>query len=159
MRGREGAVGSQDSEVVRKVWVVVVKQSTFVALVLGVVGGIFFALGMCAALVEEWGMMSQGIVIGLIGMAILLADVLIWRKMTGKAHPHVSKRAVLGVTLGVVGALLLGTGMTLVMVAQLMLPGIVVGLVGIAVLLATIPVGAGLQGASQEDPENSLQKY
>ncbi len=48
------------------------KKSNFVALILGVIGGVFFALGMCMALLPEWGMLRQGIVAGVIGMIVLL---------------------------------------------------------------------------------------
>ena len=60
------------------------KKSNFVALILGTVGGVFFALGMCMALLPEWGMFQQGIVAGVIGMLVLLVDLVIWRKMEGK---------------------------------------------------------------------------
>ena len=53
------------------------KKSSFVALVLGTIGGVFFALGMCMALLPEWGMRNQGVIAGIIGIVILLADVLI----------------------------------------------------------------------------------
>ena len=59
------------------------KKSSFVAMVLGTVSGVLFALGMCMALIAEWeacfsmvwGKMIQGIVIGLIGIAVLLCLV------------------------------------------------------------------------------------
>ena len=57
------------------------KKSNFVALILGTVGGVFFALGMCMCLLPEWGMATQGVVCGVAGLAVLLATVLIWRKM------------------------------------------------------------------------------
>lgn len=44
------------------------KKSNFAALILGVIGGVFFALGMCMALLPEWGMFRQGIISGVIGM-------------------------------------------------------------------------------------------
>ena len=31
------------------------KKSSFVAMVLGTVSGVFFSLGMCMALIAEWG--------------------------------------------------------------------------------------------------------
>ena len=40
------------------------KKSNFVAMILGTIGMVFFALGMCMALIEEWGMFHQGIVSG-----------------------------------------------------------------------------------------------
>ena len=46
------------------------KKSNFVALPLGTIGGVCFALGMCMALLPEWGMFQQGIVCGVIGLVI-----------------------------------------------------------------------------------------
>lgn len=51
------------------------KKSNFAALILGTMGVVFFALGMCMALLPEWGMFQQGIVcgvIGLVGIVVLL---------------------------------------------------------------------------------------
>ena len=48
------------------------KKSNFVALVLGTIGTVFFALGMCMALIEDWGMFRQGVVCGVIGIVVLL---------------------------------------------------------------------------------------
>ena len=121
------------------------KKSNFIALVLGTVSGVFFALGMCMALLPEWGMRNQGIVCGVIGMALGLITWIIWRKMEGKAPIKVSGKIVGTVLLGVVGALLLGVGMCLCMVFGKMILGIVVGVIGIVVLLMLIPLTKGLK--------------
>ena len=39
------------------------KKSNFFALIMGTIGGVFFALGMCMALVQEWNMRSEILVI------------------------------------------------------------------------------------------------
>ena len=44
------------------------KKSNFVAMILGTIGMVFFALEMCMTLIEEWGMFHQGIVSGVIGL-------------------------------------------------------------------------------------------
>lgn len=111
------------------------KKSNFAALILGTIGGVFFALGMCMALIPEWGMFSQGIVCGAIGLVVLLITVLVWRKMEGKAPVKLNAKTVGSVVVGVLGALLLGVGMCLSMVFGKMVLGIVVGLIGIVVLL------------------------
>ncbi len=80
------------------------KKSNFVALILGTVGGVFFALGMCMALLPEWGMFQQGIVAGVIGMLVLLVDLVIWRKMEGKEPIKLSGKVVGSIAVGVVGA-------------------------------------------------------
>lgn len=121
------------------------KKSNFVALILGTIGVVFFALGMCMALLPEWGMFNHGIVCGVIGLVVLLVTVLIWRKMEGKAPIKLNAKTVGSVVVGVLGALLLGVGMCLTMVFGKMFLGIVVGLVGIVVLLMLIPLVKGIK--------------
>lgn len=121
------------------------KKSTLVAMILGTVGGVFFALGMCMALLPEWGMFNQGIACGVIGLVILLVDLLIWRRMEGKTPIHVTPKAVGTVVVGVLGALLLGVGMCLSMVFGNMVLGIAVGIAGIIVLLLLIPLVKGIR--------------
>lgn len=121
------------------------KKSNFVALVLSTIGTVFFALGMCMALIEDWGMFRQGVVCGVIGMVVLLAALVIWRRMEGKQPVRLDGKTLGTILVAVVGALLLGVGMCLSMVFELMVPGIVVGLVGIAALLMLIPLTRGLK--------------
>ncbi len=121
------------------------KKSNFIALILGTIGIVFFALGMCMALLPEWGMFSQGVVCGVIGLAVLLITVMVWRKMEGKAPIKVSGKTVGSVLVGVIGALLLGVGMCFSMVFGEMILGIVIGLVGIIVLLMLIPLLKGIK--------------
>lgn len=121
------------------------KKSNFVALILGTIGGVFFALGMCMTLLPEWGMGTQGIVCGVIGLAVLLATLLIWRKMEHKAPIKLSGKTLAGVFVGILGALLLGVGMCLCLLDPArMVVGIVVGVVGIVVLLMLIPLLKGI---------------
>lgn len=120
------------------------KKSSFVALILGTIGGVFFALGMCMALLPEWGMFRQGIVCGVIGMVILLITLLVWRKMEHKAPIKLNAKTVGSVALGVVGALVLGVGMCMVMVFDKMVLGVIVGVVGLVLLLMLIPLTKGI---------------
>lgn len=121
------------------------KKSNFVALILGMIRGVFFALGMCMALVAEWGTMQQGIISGAIGLVILLAAIFIWRKMEGKEPVKISGKTIGAVLVGLLGAILLGVGMCFVLVIQNMVLGTVIGLVGIVVLLMLIPLTKGLK--------------
>ena len=121
------------------------KKSSFVAMIMGTVGGILFAVGMCMCLLPEWDAFQPGVVMGAIGAVILLAAVIVWRKMTGKAPIHLSGKTI-GITiLGIVGALALGIGMCFVMVWESMVIGIVIGIVGIILLLSLIPMVKGLK--------------
>ncbi len=121
------------------------KKSNFVALILGTIGTVFFALGMCMCTIEEWAMRQQGVGCGVIGLAVLLADLVIWRRMEGKTPIHITGKT-LGITaLSVFGALLLGVGMSLSMVFGYMMQGIMIGLFGIAALICLIPLTRGLK--------------
>lgn len=120
------------------------KKSNFAALILGTIGIAFFALGMCMCMLPEWGMFQQGIVCGVIGLVVLLATLLIWRKMEGKAPIKISAKTLGSAAVGVLGALLLGVGMCMVMVFDKMVLGVVIGLVGIVVLLMLIPLTRGV---------------
>ena len=121
------------------------KKSNFVAMILGTIGGILFALGMCMALIPEWNAFRPGVIMGVIGAAVLVVMVLVWRKMEHKSPVHLSGKTIGTVLLGIAGALLLGVGMCLTMVWSHMIIGIVIGLVGIVLLLCLIPLTKGLK--------------
>lgn len=121
------------------------KKSTFVAMILGTIGGILFALGMCMALIPEWNAFRPGVIMGVVGAVVLLAMVLIWRKMENKEPIKLSGKTIGATLIGIVGALLFGVGMCLTMVWSNMVVGIIVGIVGIVVLLCLIPFIKGLK--------------
>ena len=121
------------------------KKSTFVAMILGTIGGILFALSMCMALIPEWNAFQPGVIMGVVGVAVLLIMVLVWRKMENKAPIKLSGKTIGATLIGIVGALLLGVGMCLTMVWSNMVVGIIVGIVGIVVLLCLIPFIKGLK--------------
>lgn len=121
------------------------KKSSFVAMVLGTVSGVLFALGMCMVLIPEWNAAKPGVVLGCVGVVLGIATLIIWRRMTGKAPVHLSPRAVLVVFVGIAGALLLGVGMCFCMVWNKLVPGIVIGLLGILLLFCLVPLTKGLK--------------
>lgn len=121
------------------------KKSSFVAMILGTIGGVLFALGMCMALLPEWNAFKPGIVFGCIGIVIGLIAVAAWRRMEGKEPIKLSGKAILTIILGIAGAIVLGVGMCFVMVWEKMVAGILIGLVGIILLLCLIPVCKGLK--------------
>lgn len=121
------------------------RKKDFVTLIMSVIGGILFALGMCMALVPEMGSMTSGIVIGAVGMVMLLAMVITRRKMDGKPAIVFNGKAIGTTLLGILGAVVFGIGMCMVMIWNMMIPGIIVGIVGIVLLLCLIPVVKGLK--------------
>ena len=121
------------------------KKSNFVAMILGTVGGILFAMGMCMCLLPEWNAFKPGVIMGCIGLVVLLVTLGVWRKMENKAPIRFTGKSVLTVVMGIAGALLLGVGMCLVMVWSNMVLGILVGLAGIVLLLSLIPLIRGIK--------------
>jgi len=121
------------------------KKSTFVSMILGTVGGILFALGVCMTLIPEWNAFRPGVIMGAIGAVVLLIMVIVWRKMEKKAPIRLSGKTIGAALIGIAGALLLGTGMCLTMIWSNMIAGILIGIVGIVVLLCLIPFIKGIQ--------------
>ena len=121
------------------------KKKNFVSMIMGTVGGILFAIGMCMCLLPQWNAFNQGIVMGAIGAVVLFAMLIVRRKMEGKPAVKLNGKAVGTILFGIVGALALGVGMCMVMVWNMLVQGILVGLVGIVLLLCLIPIVKGLK--------------
>ena len=120
------------------------QKKNFISLILGAVGGLLFAIGMCMCLLPEWNAFPFGVVVAAIGAAVLLVLLIVRWKMEGW-HLHVNLKAVGKIAFGVLGALVLGVGMCMIMVWNIMIPGMIVGVVGIALLVCLIPMCFGLK--------------
>ena len=121
------------------------KKSRFVALILGTISGVLFALGMCMALLSEWDAFTPGVILGGAGIVLALITLIVWRRMEHKSPIHFSGKTLLTAAAGIAGALALGIGMCLCMVWENMVLGILIGLVGILLLLSLIPLIKGLK--------------
>lgn len=121
------------------------KKSSFAAMILGTVAGVFFALGMCMCLLPEWNAFKEGIVFGTVGILLGIVTLAVWRKMEHKKPIKLNGRAVALCLLGVLGALALGTGMCFSMLWNKMVLGVLIGLLGILMLLSLIPLIKGIK--------------
>lgn len=123
----------------------IMKKSTFITMPLGTLGGLLFALGMCMTLIKEWNTFAPGLVFGILGIIILVITLFVWRKMEGKPKMAVDQRTMGAILIGVIGAMLLGLGMSLVMVWGHFIIGIVLGIIGILILMCMLPVLKGFK--------------
>ena len=123
------------------------KKDTLLEIILGTVGGLVFALGMCMCLLPEWNMFNEGVVTSIVGFIILLGIIPIYKK----SHPKKEKQPinwgiVLTWTIGVIGSLIMGFGMSKVMVGEAtkqdMLIGIITGVVGLIICVLNYPIYA-----------------
>ena len=123
------------------------KKETLLEIILGTVGGLIFAIGMCMGLVEEWNMLVPGIVVGIIGFVILLCIIPVYRS----THPKKEKKPVdVGLvttwTIGFVGSLIMGFGMSKIMVGEAstsdMVVGLITGIVGLIICVLNYPIYA-----------------
>ena len=121
------------------------KKSSFVAMILGTVSGVLFALGMCMALLPEWEAFTEGVIFGSVGVVLGLVTLLVWRKMENKAPIQWNGKKVLFSLFGVAGALLLGLGMCFCLVWENIVLGTFIGLIGILMLLSLIPLVKGIR--------------
>lgn len=121
------------------------KKSSFVAMILGTVSMVLFALGMCMALIPEWDAFKPGIIFGCVGLLLGIVTLIVWRRMEHKEPIRFSPKTVFTVIIGVVGALALGVGMCFSMVWGKMVMGVAIGLVGMVILLCLIPLTKGIK--------------
>lgn len=122
-----------------------VKKSSFIALVLGTVSGVLFALGMCMALLPEWDAFAEGVVFGAVGIVLGIITALIWCKMENKKMPKLSGKNVFRTIYAIVAVLVLGVGMCLCLVWEHIIGGTLVGLLGMVMLIALIPMIKGIK--------------
>ena len=120
------------------------KKSSFVALIMGTVSGVLFALGMCMALLPEWNAFTPGIILGGMGVVLSIITVLVWCRMENKKLPKMSVKNVFRAVYAVAGAMVLGVGMCMCLVWEKIILGTLVGLLGIIMLIALVPMIKGL---------------
>ena len=121
------------------------KKSTFVAMILGTIGGILFSLGMCMALLPEWNAFTEGIVFGTIGIVLGIITVLIWCKLENKKLPKMNGKNVFRIIYAIIATLVLGLGMCMCLVWKQIIWGTLIGLLGIIMLIFLIPMIKGIK--------------
>lgn len=133
------------------------KKETLLEIILGTVGGLVFAIGMCMCLIPEWDLFTAGVVTAIIGFIILLCIIPVYRK----EHPRKVKNKktdwgiVLTFVVGIIGSLVMGFGMSKVMVGDPtrtdLLVGIITGIVGLLVCVLNYPVYAYLKSNKNKE--------
>lgn len=130
------------------------KKETLLEIVLGTIGGLVFAVGMCMCLLPEWNLFTQGIIIAIIGFLILLCIIPVYRKEHPKkasSHAKINLGIVVTFIIGVIGSLVMGFGMSKVMVGEAsqtdMLVGIITGVVGLVICVLNYPIYAYIKDA------------
>lgn len=123
------------------------KKETLIEIILGTIGGLIFAISMCMVLIPEYNMLKYGIFIGIIGLIILLSIIPIYRKYhPKKKKDRVNTAIIVTWIAGVAGALIMGFGMSKVMVENSnstdMVVGIITGIAGLIVCVLNYPIYA-----------------
>ena len=121
------------------------KKSNFIALIMGTVSGVLFALGMCMALLPEWDAFIEGVVMGGVGLVLGVITLLVWCKMENKKLPKMNGKNVLRTVYSVIAVLVLGLGMCMCLVWQNIVWGTLIGLLGIIMLIVLIPMIKGIK--------------
>ena len=122
------------------------KKETLLEIILGTTGGLIFAIGLTMCLIPEWNLFTLGVVVSIIGFIILLCIIPVYRK----EHPRKvnNKKTDWGLVLtwviGVVGSLIMGFGMSKIMVdtpeKMDMIIGMITGVIGLLICVLNYPI-------------------
>ncbi len=121
------------------------KKETLLEIILGTIGGLVFAIGLTMCLIPEWDLFASGVVVTVLGFIILLCIIPVYRKNhPKKEHTLINWGIVFTWFVGIVGALVMGFGMSKVMVGNPsktnLLIGIVTGIVGLLICVFNYPI-------------------
>jgi len=127
------------------------KKETLLEIILGTIGGLVFAIGMCMCLLPEWNMFTVGVIVAIVGFVILLCIIPVYRSNhPKKQHNPINWGIVATWVIGVVGALVMGFGMSKVLVETAsktdMIIGIVTGIIGLVVCVLNYPIYSYIKG-------------
>ena len=133
----------------------VMKKETLLEIVLGTIGGLIFAVGMCMCLIPEWDLFNAGVVVAIVGFIVLLCIIPVYRKNhPKKPHGPINLGIVFAWVIGVIGALIMGFGMSRTMIENTsgsdMLIGIIIGVVGLLICVLDYPVYSYLKHNKEE---------
>ncbi len=123
------------------------KKDTLLEIILGTIGGLIFAIGMCMCLIPEWNMYAAGVVVAIIGFIILLCIIPVYRSShPKKQHGPINWGIIFTWIIGIVGSLIMGFGMSKVMVGSAsqsdMIIGIIAGIIGLIICVLNYPIYA-----------------
>lgn len=121
-------------------------KKNFMQLLMVVLGGLLFSVGLCMCLIPEWNLFKPGVVVTALGVLVLCVLALLRWIQAGKPVARVNWQKVGKAAYCVASVLVLGVGMSMIMAFEgMMIPGMIVGIVGIVLLLGIIPVVKGLK--------------
>ena len=121
------------------------KKDTLLEIILGTIGGLIFAIGMCMCLIPEWDLFKVGVVISCVGFIVLLCIIPVYRSAhPKKQHEKINRGIVFTWIIGIVGALIMGFGMSRVMIEDPnqidILIGIITGIIGLLICVFNYPI-------------------
>lgn len=123
------------------------KRETLLEIILGTIGGIIFSIGMSMCLIPEWNAFTIGFIIAIVGFIILLTIIPIYRR----THPKKPSKPIDWALLtpwivGVIGSLIMGFGMSRIMVGETstgdIVIGIITGVIGLIICVLNWPIYA-----------------
>lgn len=121
------------------------RKKHFITLIICVIAGLLFSLGMCMCLLPEWNSFTLGVVLTSIGGIALVTMGIIAYAKNSKNKTPINWKLVGKISYAIISALILGLGMCMIMVWNLMIWGVIVGISGIIMLLFLIPMFLGFK--------------
>lgn len=121
------------------------KKETLIEIILGTIGGLVFSMGMCMSLIPEWNLFTSGVIVSIIGFIILLCIIPVYkRNHPGKGHKPINWGIVVTWLIGISGSLIMGYGMSRVMIDTAsksdMIIGLITSIIGLIICVLNYPI-------------------
>lgn len=127
------------------------KKETLITIIISTIGGLVFALGMCMVLLPELNMFKSGIIVGIVGLLILLSLIPITKKNKPKKEKkQINYGLVITIITGIIGSLIMGFGMSKVMIENPLkediIIGLITGIIGLLICILNYPIYSYIKG-------------
>ena len=121
------------------------KKDTLLEIILGTIGGLIFAVGMCMCLITEWNLFKDGIIFSIVGFITLLTIIPLYKSNhPPKKHLPINWSIIFAWIIGIIGSLIMGFGMSKIMIENPtqteLLIGIIISIIGLLICVLNYPV-------------------
>lgn len=116
------------------------KKEILIKIIIGTIGCLMLAIGMCMCLISEWKLLHTGILMTIVELLLLISISPILQTRKHKNKKDINWKVFLVYYVGVIGTLVFGFGMSKVVSPNDLLKGILISVTGLIICILNYPI-------------------